>query len=164
MGTHPTCIPCSKSSLINTFSSSWLMPSTLLGTLHMRDFITGMVVEVEVALYLNEKKKDKKGENMKIMYMSKKKRKEKKALNTQTLHLSHIKLNLSWSCGCRHQFAAYHGLWKSSYSSCSAEHLLMNELQPVEKGTCPDTFLLCRLPFTFDTTGHRGDSLTRPPQ
>lgn len=36
-----TCMPCSQSSLMKTFSSSWLMPSTLLGTLQMRVFVKG---------------------------------------------------------------------------------------------------------------------------
>lgn len=37
----------SKSSLINTFSSSWFIPSTLLGTRHMKDFGKGMVDKAE---------------------------------------------------------------------------------------------------------------------
>lgn len=53
----PTCMPCSQSSLINTFSSSWLMPSTLLGTLHMRDFGTGIADKAEEEAPLNWEKR-----------------------------------------------------------------------------------------------------------
>lgn len=53
----PTCMPCSQSSLINTFSSSWLMPSTLLGTRHMRDFGTGIADKAEEEGPLNWEKR-----------------------------------------------------------------------------------------------------------
>lgn len=43
----PTWMPCSQPSRMNTFSSSWLMPSTLLGTLQMRGLGAGITGRAE---------------------------------------------------------------------------------------------------------------------
>lgn len=40
-------MPCSQPSRMNTFSSSWLMPSTLLGTLQMRGLAAGIAGRAE---------------------------------------------------------------------------------------------------------------------